>query len=171
VIAQVTEVVLAFGSNQGDRAQTIHDAQMLLAETPGIEAVQPSPLRETVALTPTGLDPDAPRYLNSVAKVTTTLDPHQLLTRTREIETALGRVRHEQWGDRTLDIDIIVFGGKVIADPDLIVPHPRAHERDFVLAPWHALDPDAVLIGHGRIAALLEQLGDSTTSFTQEVPR
>lgn len=171
MIAQVTEVVLAFGSNQGDRAQTIHDAQMLLTEVSGIESVQPSPLRETIALTPTGLDPDAPRYLNSVARVMTTLDAHQLLTHTREIETALGRVRHEQWGDRTLDIDIIVFGGRVITDPDLTVPHPRAHERDFVLSPWHALDPDAVLIGHGRIAALLEQLGDTTTPFPQEVTR
>lgn len=171
MIAQVTDVILAFGSNQGDRAQIIADAQTRLSQTPGIEGLEPSPLRETIALTPTGLDPDAPRYLNSVARVTTTLDAHELLERIREIETDFGRVRHEQWGDRTLDIDIIVFGGKVITDPDLTVPHPRAHERDFVLAPWHALEPDAVLIGHGRIAQLLEQLGDTTTAFEQEAPQ
>lgn len=169
MIAQVTEVVLAFGSNQGERANTIHDAQQRLANTPGIESVRPSPLRETIALTPDGIDPDAPRYLNSVAQITTRLDAHQLLARIREIEAELGRVRHEHWGDRTLDIDIIVFGGKVITDPDLTVPHPRAHERDFVLSPWHALDPDAVLIGHGRIATLLEQLGDTTLPFEHEV--
>lgn len=169
MIAQVAEAVLAFGSNQGDRAQTLHDAQVRLTESPGIESLQPSPLRETIALTPTGLDPDAPRYLNAVAKLTTTLDAHELLALIREIETEFGRVRHEQWGDRTLDIDIIVFGGKVITEPELTVPHPRAHERDFVLSPWLALDPDAVLIGHGRVASLLEQIGDTTTPFVQEV--
>nr|WP_309478079.1 2-amino-4-hydroxy-6-hydroxymethyldihydropteridine diphosphokinase [Leucobacter luti] len=76
-------------------------------------------------------------------------------------------------GDRTLDIDIILFGGRVIQDERLTVPHPRAHERDFVLAPWLALDPNAVLMGHGRVAELLHRIGDTTAPTLdrdQEVP-
>lgn len=168
MIAQVTEVVLAFGSNQGDRATTIRAAQQRLAELPGVQNLRASALRETLALTPTGVDPDAPRYLNGVALLTTTLDAHELLHHIRDAETEFGRVRHEQWGDRTLDIDIIVFGGKVIRDDELTVPHPRAHERDFVLSPWHDIDPDAVLIGHGRVAQLLDAIGDTTTTYTEE---
>jgi 2-amino-4-hydroxy-6-hydroxymethyldihydropteridine diphosphokinase len=167
LIAQLNRVVLAFGSNQGDRAAIIREAQERLAETPGISEVEASPLRETIAVTPDGLDPDAPRYLNGVATLTTTLTAHQLHDVTRGIEDALGRERHEQWGDRTLDIDLITFGGAVIKDDQLTVPHPRAHERDFVLAPWLDLDPDAVLIGHGRVAALLAALGDTTTRITE----
>lgn len=168
MIAQVTEVVLAFGSNQGDRAATIRGAQQRIAALPGIQAFRASPLRETLALTPAGVDPDAPRYLNGVALLTTTLSAHDLLASIREVEAEFGRVRHEQWGDRTLDIDLIVFGGKVIRDDELTVPHPRAHERDFVLSPWHDIDPDAVLIGHGRVAQLLTALGDTTTPFSEE---
>lgn len=168
MIAQLTEVVLAFGSNQGDRAATIREALATIAAHPGVHSVQASPLRETLALTPTGVDPDAPRYLNGVAKLTTTLTPAELHELTRTTEAQFGRVRAEQWGDRTLDIDIIVYGGKTITEPELTVPHPRAHERDFVLAPWLALDPDAVLIGHGRVASLLESIGDTTLPFHEE---
>lgn len=162
MIAQVTTVLLAFGANLGDRGETIIAAQHAIAKAEGIEQLVASPLHETVALTTEGPDPDAPRYLNGVATARTTLSPHDLLDLLQRIEDEHGRVRDVHWGDRTLDIDLILFGGRAIKDERLTVPHPRAHERDFVLSPWLALDPDAVLMGHGRVAALLERIGDTT---------
>lgn len=165
MIAQVVPVLLAFGANLGDRGETIAAAQHELAATPGIAGFRASPLRETTALTAAGPDPDAPAYLNGVALAETTLSPHELLDALQAAETRHGRVRDARWGDRTLDIDLILYGGRVVKDERLIVPHPRAHERDFVLAPWLDLDPDAVLMGHGRVADLLARLGDTTRSF------
>lgn len=162
MIAQVTPILLAFGANLGDRGETIYAAQKQIAGHSAITDFTASPLRETIALTTEGPDPDAPRYLNGVAAAATTLGPHELLDLLQSIENEHGRVRDVRWGDRTLDIDIITYGGKVIRDERLIVPHPRAHERDFVLSPWLAMDPDAVLQGHGRVADLLERIGDTT---------
>ncbi|MFC7766902.1 2-amino-4-hydroxy-6-hydroxymethyldihydropteridine diphosphokinase [Leucobacter soli] len=122
-------------------------------------------MRETVALTPDGPDPEAPRYLNGVALAETTLSPHSLLDLLQAVEARHGRVREVRWGDRTLDVDLILYGGRVVADERLMVPHPRAHERDFVLAPWLDLDPDAVLMGHGRVDAILRRIGDSTLPY------
>jgi len=162
MIAQVVPILLAFGANLGDRGETILAAQRELAGAEGISGFRASPLRETVALKLDGPDPDAPRYLNGVALAETTLTAHELLDLMQEAETRHGRVRDVRWGDRTLDIDLILYGGRVIADERLTVPHPRAHERDFVLSPWLDLDPDAVLMGHGRVDALLQRIGDST---------
>lgn len=170
MIAQVVPVLLAFGANQGGRADTIRAAQRDLAATPGIAQLTASPLRETVALTPSGPDPLAPKYVNGVALAETTLSPHELLDVMQRVEHEHGRVRAERWGDRTLDIDLILFGGRVISDERLTVPHPRAHERDFVLAPWLALDADAVLMGHGRVQELLERIGDTTAPFSGNDP-
>lgn len=170
MIAQVVPVLLAFGANQGGRGDTILAAQRELARTPGIANFEASPLRETVALTQAGPDPLAPKYVNGVARADTTLGPHALLDIMQRIEHEHGRVRGERWGDRTLDIDLILFGGRVISDDRLSVPHPRAHERDFVLSPWLALDPNAVLMGHGRVAELLERIGDTTAPFAAEAP-
>lgn len=167
MISQVVPVLLAFGSNLGDRGETIRAAQQMLANVPGIANLDASPLRETIALTLEGPDPNAPRYLNGVAAADTTLDPHELLDVMQRVEIEFGRVREERWGDRTLDIDLILFGGKVVSDDRLHVPHPRAHERDFVLAPWLDLDPAAVLMGHGRVAELLARIGDTTTPFDE----
>lgn len=168
MIAQVVPVLFAFGANLGDRGETIRSAQRALAATPGIERFEASALRETIALTASGPDPDAPRYINGVATAQTTLDPHALLDAMQTIETAHGRVRDRRWGDRTLDIDLVLYGGRVIADARLQVPHPRAHERDFVLAPWLDLDPGAVLMGHGRVADLLARIGDTTAPLGDE---
>ncbi len=165
---QVVTALLAFGANLGDRGETIAQAQAELARTPGISAVRASPLRESIALTPDGPDPDAPRYLNGVAEVDTTLSAHDLLDRLQHLESQFGRVRDVRWGDRTLDIDVVLFGGKLISDDRLTVPHPRAHERDFVLAPWLDLDPHAVLIGRGRVSELLARIGDTTRLLTPE---
>lgn len=163
MIAQIVPVLFAFGANLGDRGETIIAAQRALAETPGITGFAASPLRESVAVTLDGPDPDAPRYLNGVATARTTLEPHRLLDEMQRIEHEFGRVRDVRWGARTIDIDLILYGGRVIADERLSVPHPRAHERDFVLSPWLDLDPNAVLPGHGRVADLLARIGDGTT--------
>lgn len=167
MIAQVVPVLLAFGSNLGGRGDTIRAAQRELAETRGITGFTPSPLRETVALTLDGPDPLAPKYVNGVALAETTLDPHALLDIMQRVEHTHGRVRGARWADRTLDIDLILYGGRAINDDRLTVPHPRAHERDFVLSPWLALDPDAVLMGHGRVEDLLARIGDTTEPFTE----
>lgn len=162
MIAQLVPVVLAFGANLGDRGETIAAAQRALASVPGIHGLRSSPLRETIALTLSGPDPDAPRYLNAVATGETTLGPHELLDALQAVEAEYGRVRETRWGDRVLDIDLILYGGRAVQDERLTVPHPHAHERDFVLAPWLELDPDAVLMGHGRVADLLARIGDTT---------
>ncbi|MFV0432686.1 MAG: 2-amino-4-hydroxy-6-hydroxymethyldihydropteridine diphosphokinase [Leucobacter sp.] len=169
MIAQIVPVLVAFGANLGDRGETIRAAQRQLAATEGIREFVASPLRETIALTTAGPDPAAPRYLNGVATLETALSPHALLDLLQHIESGHGRVRDERWGDRTLDIDIILYGGRVISDDRLHVPHPRAHERDFVLAPWLDLDPAAVLMGRGRVADLLARVGDTTRPL--EEPR
>lgn len=163
MIEQVVPVLFAFGANLGDRGETIVAAQRALAASPGITEFTPSRLRESIAVTLEGPDPDAPSYLNGVATAQTTLSPHDLLDLMQDIEHQHGRVRDVRWGARTLDIDLILYGGKVIKDERLIVPHPRAHERDFVLSPWLDLDPNAVLMGHGRVADLLQRIGDTTT--------
>ncbi len=171
MIAQVVPVLLAFGANLGERAETIRAAQRELANTPGISELAVSPLRETIAFGLNGPDPDAPKYLNGVATLTTTLDPLELLKVVQRIETEHGRTRDVRWGDRTLDIDIILYGGRVVQEPGLEIPHPRAFERDFVLSPWHDLDAHAVFMGHGRVRDMLEKLGDTTTPYTGHDPR
>ena len=170
MILQQVPVLIAFGANLGDRGDTIRAAQGELAAHTGIDGFVASPLRETIALTTSGPDPDAPRYINGVATARTALAPHDLLDVMQAIETAHGRVRDARWGDRTLDIDLVLYGGRVIRDERLEVPHPRAHERDFVLSPWLDLDPHAVLMGHGRVAELLARIGDTTVRLPDAAP-
>jgi 2-amino-4-hydroxy-6-hydroxymethyldihydropteridine diphosphokinase len=116
-----------------------------------------SPVYETV---PVG-GPAQPDYLNAVALVHTGLPSLELLDQLHEIEAAFDRVRLVRWGPRTLDIDIITVAGERSDDPVLTLPHPRAHERAFVLAPWHDADPDAVLPGYGPVADLLARVGQA----------
>lgn len=169
MISQVSQVLIAFGANLGDRGETIVASQRELAETPGISEFVASPLHETIAMTIDGPDPDAPRYLNAVARATTTLSAHELLDIMQRIELEHGRVRDVHWGARTLDLDLILYGGRVISDERLQVPHPRAHERDFVLSPWLSLEPGAVLMGHGRVADLLARIGDTTRPIAASI--
>jgi len=152
------DAVIAVGSNLGDRTATFMAAVRALAEADDIEVTAISTPIETVAVRPTGEDADAPAYLNAVVLVRTTLAPRALLSRLHAIEREHGRVRGERWGDRTLDLDIIDYAGMQSSSDDLTLPHPRAHERVFVLAPWVEVAPDAVLPGHGRIADLLAEL-------------
>ncbi|CAH0123040.1 2-amino-4-hydroxy-6-hydroxymethyldihydropteridinepyrophosphokinase [Microbacterium sp. Bi121] len=150
--------VVALGANLGDRAETIRQAVQRIARLPLVDEVRLSDLHETVALRPDGPDPDAPAYVNAVALVTTRLAPQVLLGLLHAIEEEHGRERHERWGDRTLDLDLIAFGDLRSDDQHVLLPHPRAAERLFVLEPWLNLDPDAELPGHGRVADLVEAL-------------
>ena len=160
-MSEPTTAVVAFGANLGRRAETIAEAAQQLGETEGVELVTLAPLVETAALRPWGIDPDAPAYLNTVALVRTTLEPAALHAVLKNLEDTHGRVRETRWGDRTLDLDLITFGELTQDDPELTIPHPRAHERDFVLRPWLAADPQAVLPGRGRVAELLAALEGS----------
>ncbi|NNC12072.1 2-amino-4-hydroxy-6-hydroxymethyldihydropteridine diphosphokinase [Planctomonas sp. JC2975] len=156
--------VVAFGSNLGDREATIRAALDDLASTPGVRLDAVSSLHETAALRLDGVDQDAPRYLNGIALISAALDPHALLDELHRIEDANGRVRVERWGDRTLDLDLIAMGGRYVDDETLVLPHPRAAEREFVLAPWLDVDPDAELPGLGRVDVLLERVRASASA-------
>jgi 2-amino-4-hydroxy-6-hydroxymethyldihydropteridine diphosphokinase len=147
-------VVLSVGSNLGDRLGTLQGCVQAIGDLPETDVLAVSPVYETA---PVG-GPAQPDYLNAVLVIETGLAPRDLLAATQRIEADFGRVRaegSEHFGPRTLDIDIISFAGDVSDDPVLTLPHPRAHERAFVLAPWHDLDPAASLPGRGAVAALL----------------
>lgn len=151
-----TEAVVALGSNLGDRGSLLDDALADLAALPLTDTVRASPPVETIAVTLDGEDMDAPRYLNAVALVRTRLAPTVLLAALHAIEARHGRERRERWGDRTLDLDLIAYGAVTSTGARLTLPHPRAAEREFVLARWLAVDPDAELPGAGRVAELLD---------------
>ncbi|MBN9175504.1 MAG: 2-amino-4-hydroxy-6-hydroxymethyldihydropteridine diphosphokinase [Microbacterium sp.] len=154
----VVHAVVALGANLGDRATTLDAAVAALRRLPLVEDVRAADPIESVAVTPEGPDAAAPAYLNSVAVLSTRLAPSVLLSYLHAIEDAHGRVRRERWGDRTLDLDLIVYDDLVSDDPALTLPHPRAAERTFVLEPWLSIDPDAALPGAGRVDELLAQL-------------
>ncbi|WP_217247794.1 2-amino-4-hydroxy-6-hydroxymethyldihydropteridine diphosphokinase [Streptomyces sp. AC602_WCS936] len=146
--------VVALGANLGNRLETLQGAIDALEDTPGVRVKGVSPVYETE---PWGVDPDSqPSYFNAVVILKTTLPPSSLLERAHAVEEAFHRVRDERWGPRTLDVDIVAYADVVSDDPQLTLPHPRAHERAFVLAPWHDVDPDAQLPGHGPVADLLD---------------
>ena len=156
----MTRAVIAFGANLGDREATIAAATRELAGSDGIELVAVSPVYETAAITTSGVDPTAPGYLNGVIIIETSLEPHALLDLLQRLEVEHGRVRGERWGDRTLDLDLIDFGGRESADERLVLPHPRAWKRAFVLQPWLDIDPDAVVAGRGTVAELRAAASD-----------
>lgn len=152
--------VLSLGSNLGNRLETLQGAVDALADTPGLRVKAVSPVYETE---PWGVPPGSQgTYLNAVVVVRTTLPPGSLLERGLAIEEAFARVRDhdpERWAPRTLDVDIVVYQGVVSDDPELTLPHPRAHERAFVLVPWYDVEPGAELPGHGPVADLLAVVG------------
>ena len=142
--------VLSLGSNMGDRLDNLQEAVDALFDAPGLDFVAMSPVYETA---PVG-GPEQPDFLNIVVIADTRLTPETLLERVLSIEDAMDRVRTVRWGPRTLDIDIVRFGDVASADPALTLPHPRAHERAFVLVPWRDVEPEAALPGHGSVADL-----------------
>ena len=160
--------VLSLGSNLGDREATIRDAVRAIAAIDGVTLVAASGLVETLALKPEGVDVDAPAYLNAAVAIRSALDPDALLTALNAIERDHGRVRDVRWGDRTLDIDIVAMGVLEVHSDRLTVPHPRAGDRAFVLAPWLQIEPDAVLPGRGRVDALLSATGETPAAYPAE---
>ena len=146
--------VLSVGANLGDRLGTLQACVQAIGGLRETDVLAISPVYETA---PVG-GPPQPDYLNAVLLIQTGLPPRDLLDALHAIEAGFGRVRAERFGPRTLDIDIISYQGQVSDDPELTLPHPRAHERLFVLLPWSDLDPGAELPGHGPVAALLAGL-------------
>ena len=157
VRAPERSAVIALGSNLGDSRDILAGAARAVAGLSGLRLTALSPVYETA---PVG-GPVQPDYLNAVLLAETRLPSRTLLDRLHEIEADFDRVRLVRWGPRTLDLDIITVAGERSDDPELTLPHPRAHERAFVLAPWHDADPGAVLPGYGPVAALLAGLDQS----------
>lgn len=152
-------VVVALGSNLGERDEELFRALADLNATEGVRVIAQSSVHETTALTEGGYDDSAPKYLNQVAIVDTVWEPQALLEIVLGIEARHGRVRtDERYASRTLDIDLIDCDGEEIETETLTLPHPRAHERLFVLNPWLEVDPAASLPGHGPVARVVEAL-------------
>lgn len=152
-------VVLALGGNLGNVPVTLKRAIDEMSSWDGLEITQVSPLVRTRAV----LRPDQkpqPDYWNAVVLGTLSMAPLDLLDRIHELEARLGRVRHEVWGSRTIDIDIIQIDGVSSDDPRLTLPHPRAHQRAFVLSPWLMAQPKAELSGFGAASELIAQAPD-----------
>ena len=158
-----TVAVVALGANLGDRAATLRGALDALESAEGVGVQRVSPVVET---DPVG-GPEQPEYLNAVALVRTALGPAELLDLLHRIESDFGRVREERWGARTLDLDLIVYGEvgtpcEVVSDdPHLTLPHPRAHERAFVLVPWSQVDPGALLRTPAGAVRPVRELADT----------
>jgi 2-amino-4-hydroxy-6-hydroxymethyldihydropteridine diphosphokinase len=151
--------VVALGSNLGNRLDALQGAVDALEDTPGLRVKAVSPVYETE---PWGVELGSqPNYFNAVVLVKTTLPPSSLLERGHAIEEAFERVRDQQWGPRTIDVDIVSYQQVISDDPRLTLPHPRAHERAFVLVPWHDIDPEAVLPGRGSVNQLLARMSCS----------
>jgi len=146
---------VGLGANLGPREETIRRAVELLAAEEGVEVIAVSELRET---DPVGVA-DQPRFLNGAAAIETTLEPRELLDVLLRVERGLGRVRDgTRWGPRTVDLDMLVYADEVVDEEGLRVPHPRLHERRFVLEPLVELDPELEIPGRGRVSELLAAL-------------
>lgn len=143
------KVVLSLGSNLGESEATLRAAIEELTRVVRVDAVS-----SFVYTQPQGVV-DQPEFVNCVVLCETSLAPTELLAAVQRIELAAGRTREVRWGPRTLDIDLIMCDELTSDDPNLTLPHPRAHVRAFVLVPWCEVDPDAVLPGYGRIDALI----------------
>ncbi|WP_091323145.1 2-amino-4-hydroxy-6-hydroxymethyldihydropteridine diphosphokinase [Geodermatophilus ruber] len=153
----MTRAVLSLGANLGDRAGALRAAMAALRDDGVLVA------RSTLYETPPWGPVEQPPYLNAVVVVRGPRDAAGWLARANELEQAAGRTREVRWGARTLDVDVVTVTGDdgrpvLSDDPTLTLPHPRAHERAFVLVPWAILDPTAVLPGRGRVSDLLAGL-------------
>jgi 2-amino-4-hydroxy-6-hydroxymethyldihydropteridine diphosphokinase len=159
--------VIALGANLGERAATLSAASRAIGELPGTTVAATSKFYESAAVKLEGVDMEAPEYLNAVVLIDTDLLPDELLSAIAEIELQFGRVRHERWGDRTLDLDIVAFDRLQHSDDRLTLPHPRAHERSFVLVPWLEVDPLAEL-PQGKVAELVFGLAHEVRPYQAE---
>ncbi|WP_139003848.1 2-amino-4-hydroxy-6-hydroxymethyldihydropteridine diphosphokinase [Arthrobacter crystallopoietes] len=148
--------VLALGSNLGERSDTLSHAVADLVDTPNVRLCAVSPVVQTKSV---GGPENQPDYLNMVIEVETDLEPYRLLEHCQSVENKHHRTREVRWGPRTLDVDIITYGDLKLDDEALTVPHPRAHERAFVLQPWAWMDSHATLNGV-PVGELAEAAGD-----------
>lgn len=146
------KAVIALGSNLGDPKENLDLALALLREATEVKKVS-----SYYVTKPVGYE-DQPDFVNAVCIIETELPAMELLKMLHGIEKTMGRERTIKWGPRTLDLDIIQFGAMLSNAEELTLPHPRAHERKFVLEPWHEIEPDAILLTHGKIADLLSKL-------------
>jgi 2-amino-4-hydroxy-6-hydroxymethyldihydropteridine diphosphokinase len=145
---------IALGSNLGDSANLLKMALAALSREEGIVLAHVSPLYQTV---PVG--PPQPDFLNTCAILHTTLSPSELLSRLLQVEQQFGRVRREHWGPRSLDLDLLLYGDRIIEQPDLQVPHPRMRDRAFVLVPLADIASDWVEpITQQTVASLLRRI-------------
>ena len=149
----VIPAYVAFGANLGEPVETLRAAAVALGRRPGVELVAGSPVYRTRPIGP----PGQPDYANAVARVETTHEPEALLDVLHAVEAEFGRVRDVRWGPRTLDLDLIWYDGEERTDERLTLPHPRAHEREFVLRPLAELAPALPLAG-ATVAELLAAL-------------
>ena len=146
------KAVIALGSNIGNPTENLDLALALLREATDVKKVS-----SFYVTKPIGYE-DQPDFVNAVCIIETELPAMDLLNMLHGIEKAMGRERTIKWGPRTLDLDIIQYGSMLSSAEELTLPHPRAHERKFVLEPWHEIEPDAILLTHGKIADLLSKL-------------
>jgi 2-amino-4-hydroxy-6-hydroxymethyldihydropteridine diphosphokinase len=149
-----TTAFVGIGSNLGDREAHLSRAIELLSAEDGVEVSGVSKIRETEPVGPVEQGP----FLNGAVRVETELPPRGLLDRLLGIEQRLGRVRHERFGPRTIDLDLLLYGEDVVDEPGLTLPHPRLKERRFALEPLVDLDPGLTIPGVGPISALLAEL-------------
>lgn len=154
----IRQAVISIGSNLGDRLNRLQGAVSALEDTPEVQVVSVSSVYETQ---PVGAPEGSGPFLNAVVLIDTTLTVHTLLDRAHAIEDAFGRERSEPGAPRTLDVDLVVVGDRVADDDTLTLPHPRAHERAFVLLPWLEIDPEGEIPGQGFVADLV---GDVDTT-------
>ena len=150
----MTTAYVGLGANLGDREAAIREALQLLREHDEIHVVAVSKLRET---DPVGVV-DQPRFLNGATLLETELEPRALLDALLEVERALGRLRAERWGPRTIDLDLLVYDDLALDQPGLTIPHPRLHERRFALEPLAELTPGLAIPGQGSVESLLARL-------------
>ena len=144
--------VIALGSNIGDTKANLDLALALLREATDVQKVSNYYSTKPVGFT------EQPDFLNAVCIIENELPAISLLSMLHGIEKAMGRERNLKWGPRVIDLDIIQYGELISKAEELTLPHPRAHERRFVLEPWHELEPDAILLTHGKISDLLARL-------------
>ena len=151
-----TIAYIGLGANLGERGRTIAEALRRLDRDDRTWVLSSTAPIETE---PVGYE-DQPRFLNAAARLETTRSPRELLDLMLEIERDLGRIRGEgpRYGPRTIDLDLLLYGAETIDEDVLEIPHPRLHERRFVLEPLAELDPSLVVPGRGRVSALLAEL-------------
>lgn len=152
----IRRAVISLGSNLGDRMFALQGAVDALSDTPEVWLTGVSPVYETA---PVDAPDGSESFLNAVVTLDTTLSARTLLERAHAVEAAYGRERGEANAPRTLDVDLIVVGDRHADDENLRLPHPRAAERAFVLAPWNDLESDAAISGYGAVADLLDKVG------------